>query len=64
MRFWLAIAVATAWRNLIRSDCMSATDWSRILAGSSMDPTAALALARIRRLRRSKKPIGAGGGDA
>jgi hypothetical protein len=29
-----------------------------------MDPTAALALARIRRLRRSKKPIGAGGGEA
>jgi len=26
MRFWLAMAVATAWRSFTRSACMSATD--------------------------------------
>jgi hypothetical protein len=57
MRFWLAIAVATAWRSFTSSSCMSATDWSRILLGSSALLSTALALARTKRNRRSKKPM-------
>jgi hypothetical protein len=48
IRFWLAMAVATACLNLTRSDCMSITDWSRILAGSSALLTRSLRLARNR----------------